>query len=204
MDTKQKIIDLATEKMKQVGIKSISIDDICHEIGISKKTFYVHFAAKDDLVSAMLRRHEAFLNTSVRQAIEGKTVLELLLGFMHMAGETADVRRIPPLVHDLKKYYPILYKEHLDNVRTFAQEVMREQIARGVQEGIFRADLDVDKTATIMAFAHNEMLNVAPNIPADKHVTAWAHTRYAVDIFMRGIMSEQGKRLVEERLAFRV
>ena len=200
MEVRDKIIEQATQKMRQVGIKSISIDDICHEIGISKKTFYVHFDTKDDLVAAMLRKHENFLQTSVRQAIEGKTVLELLLGFMQIAGETMDVRQIPPLVHDLKKYYPILYKEHLDNVRMFAQEVMREQIARGVQEGIFRADLDVDKTATIMSFAHNEMLNVAPTIPADKHITAWSHTRYAVDIFLRGIISEEGKRLVEEKL----
>ena len=200
MDIREKIIELATEKMKQVGIKSISIDDICHEIGISKKTFYVYFDAKDDLVAAMLRKHEENLVTGVKMTVEGKTVLELLLSFMQIAGETKDVRRVPPLVHDLKKYYPILYKEHLERVRTFARDIMREQIARGVEEGIFRADLDVEKTATIMSFAHNEMLNVAPNLPEDKHLTAWIHTRYALDIFMRGIISEQGKRLIEEKL----
>ena len=200
MDVREKIIELAMQKMQQVGIKSISIDDICHEIGISKKTFYVYFDAKDDLVAAMLRKHEDNLVTGVKQTVEGKTVLELLLSFMQIAGETKDVRRVPPLVHDLKKYYPILYKEHLERVRTFARDIMREQIARGVEEGIFRADLDVEKTATIMAFAHNEMLNVAPNLPEDKHVTAWMHTRYALDIFMRGIISEQGKRLIEEKL----
>ena len=200
MDIREKIIELATEKMKQVGIKSISIDDICHEIGISKKTFYVYFDAKDDLVAAMLRKHEDNLVNGVKMTVEGKTVLELLLSFMQIAGETKDVRRVPPLVHDLKKYYPILYKEHLERVRTFARDIMREQIARGVEEGLFRADLDVEKTATIMSFAHNEMLNVAPTIPEDKHVTAWMHTRYALDIFMRGIISEQGKRLIEEKL----
>ena len=200
MDIREKIIELAMEKMKQVGIKSISIDDLCHEIGISKKTFYVYFDAKDDLVAAMLRKHEDNLVNGVKMTVEGKTVLELLLSFMQIAGETKDVRRVPPLVHDLKKYYPILYKEHLERVRTFAREIMREQIARGVEEGLFRADLDVEKTATIMSFAHNEMLNVAPTIPEDKHVTAWMHTRYALDIFMRGIISEQGKRLIEEKL----
>ena len=200
MDIREKIIELAMEKMKQVGIKSISIDDLCHEIGISKKTFYVYFDAKDDLVAAMLRKHEENLVSGVKMTVEGKTVLELLLSFMQIAGETKDVRRVPPLVHDLKKYYPILYKEHLERVRTFARDIMREQIARGVEEGIFRADLDVEKTAIIMSFAHNEMLNVAPNLPEDKHLTAWIHTRYALDIFMRGIISEQGKRLIEEKL----
>ena len=145
MDIREKIIELAMEKMKQVGIKSISIDDLCHEIGISKKTFYVYFDAKDDLVAAMLRKHEDNLVSGVKMTVEGKTVLELLLSFMQIAGETKDVRRVPPLVHDLKKYYPILYKEHLERVRTFAREIMREQIARGVEDGLFRADLDVER-----------------------------------------------------------
>ena len=199
-NVREEIIGLAMEKMRQVGIKSISIDDLCHEIGISKKTFYVYFAAKDDLIAEMLRKHEENLMANVQNTVAGKTVLELLLGFMQIAGEAKDVRRVPPLVHDLKKYYPMLYKEHLERVRAFAREVMREQIARGVEEGLFRADLDVEKTATIMAFAHNEMLNVAPNLPEDKHITAWIHTRYAMDIFMRGIISERGKQLVAEKL----
>ena len=88
MDIREKIIELAMEKMKQVGIKSISIDDLCHEIGISKKTFYVYFDAKDDLVAAMLRKHEDNLVSGVKMTVEGKTVLELLLSFMQIAGET--------------------------------------------------------------------------------------------------------------------
>ena len=199
-NVREHIIAAAASQMRQVGIKSISVDDLCREIGISKKTFYVYFAAKDDLIVALLHKHEAELQENLHKAVEGKTVLELLLGFMQIAGETVDVRRIPVLVHDLKKYYPILYKEHLERVRAFAREMMREQIQRGVEEGLFRADLDVEKTATIMAFMHHEMLNIAPSVPAEKHVMAWAHARYAMDIFMQGIMSDEGKKRVAEMM----
>ena len=51
---KEQILKVAIERMQQVGIRSVSVDDICHELGMSKKTFYVYFPSKDDLVQAIL------------------------------------------------------------------------------------------------------------------------------------------------------
>ena len=53
-DVREDILQVAIKRMQQVGIRSVSIDDICHELGMSKKTFYVYFASKDDLVQAIL------------------------------------------------------------------------------------------------------------------------------------------------------
>ena len=54
-EQRNKIIDLALERFKQYGIRSVSIDDLCHELGMSKKTFYVYFKQKDELVQDVLR-----------------------------------------------------------------------------------------------------------------------------------------------------
>ena len=40
---KERILETATTKMTVAGVRSVSIDDICRELGISKKTFYVYF-----------------------------------------------------------------------------------------------------------------------------------------------------------------
>ena len=48
---KEDILKAATPRMQQVGIRSVSVDDLCKELGISKKTFYVYFPSKDELVS---------------------------------------------------------------------------------------------------------------------------------------------------------
>ena len=42
-DIRENILQVAIERMQQVGIRSVSVDDICHELGMSKKTFYVYF-----------------------------------------------------------------------------------------------------------------------------------------------------------------
>ena len=68
-DQKVHIIKTAGELFFRLGIRSVSIDDICSELGMSKKTFYVYFASKDELIEELLqaninyiaRKMESFL-----------------------------------------------------------------------------------------------------------------------------------------------
>ena len=52
-DQKNNIIKTAGEMFFRLGIRSVSIDDICREFGMSKKTFYVYFASKDELIEEL-------------------------------------------------------------------------------------------------------------------------------------------------------
>lgn len=51
MDKKECIIKRAAELFKDYGIRSVSLDDLCSSIRISKKTFYVYFVSKDMLIN---------------------------------------------------------------------------------------------------------------------------------------------------------
>ena len=46
----QRIIDTAESMFFRFGIRSVTMDDIAKELGISKKTIYHYFADKDNLV----------------------------------------------------------------------------------------------------------------------------------------------------------
>ena len=46
MEAKEKILKGATELFFRLGVKSITMDDIARELGISKKTLYQHFEDK--------------------------------------------------------------------------------------------------------------------------------------------------------------
>lgn len=50
--TRQHIIEAARKLFLQHGYSSLSVDDIAHELGISKKTIYNHFSSKSDLLMA--------------------------------------------------------------------------------------------------------------------------------------------------------
>ena len=197
-NVREHIIEAATEKMRAVGIKSISVDDICRQLGISKKTFYVYFETKEELISALLRKHEAGLEECVHRQFSGKPILDLMLGFMSFASTIKDVRKDPPLLHDLQKYYPQLFHEHLEHVRELSVRILRQYLKQGQDEGFFRADLDVDKTASVFAFMHQELLNVLPRLREDEKASAMVRVAYGVDILMRGIISDESKRKIME------
>ena len=187
--------------MHQIGIKSISIDDVCRELGISKKTFYVYFETKEELIQVLLRNHEASMEDSLKKQTEGKTILELMLGFMGLAASIKDVRKDPPLLHDLQKYYPLLFKEHLEHVRAISERVLQHYLKQGLDEGFFRADLDVEKTAALVAFMHQEMLNAFPRLSDEARPKVMERVAYGVDILMRGIISDEGKKKVLEKMS---
>ena len=55
------------------------------------------------------------------------------------------------MLFDLEKYYPKIYQQHLDMMREIQYEAMKKFIQRGLDEGIFRQDLDIDMTALFIA-----------------------------------------------------
>ena len=50
MDNREKIIVKADELFRLYGIKSVTMDEIARELGISKKTIYQFFKDKDEVV----------------------------------------------------------------------------------------------------------------------------------------------------------
>ena len=57
MESKERILIKAEELFMQYGIRSVSMDDISNNLGMSKKTLYQYFADKDELVDAVVDKH---------------------------------------------------------------------------------------------------------------------------------------------------
>jgi AcrR family transcriptional regulator len=103
----------------RLGIRSVSIDDICRELGMSKKTFYVYFASKDELVSQLLHANvehiAAKMETLQKQHDFRQLVAKLL---KHQEAEKGDVRRVPQLSMISRSTTP-------DSLQTFRQSASR-------------------------------------------------------------------------------
>ena len=101
------IVRTAGELFFRLGIRSVSIDDICRELGMSKKTFYVFFESKDALIEQMLQANIDYIGSKLKALSEQGDFRQLVKKFLkHQEVEKNDVRRVPQLVYDLKKYYP--------------------------------------------------------------------------------------------------
>lgn len=90
-----------------------------------KKTFYVYFPSKDDLVEAILLAHEAKMANDVQQLVDRKSVVQCITDWTKIARQTEKcTHQTPPMLYDLKKYYPNLHKQHLKRMRNVMKQFL--------------------------------------------------------------------------------
>ena len=196
-DQKGHIIKTAGEMFFRLGIRSVSIDDICRELGMSKKTFYVYFDSKDELIEQMLQANIDYMTTKMQKLLELEDFRQLVKAFLkHQEAEKNDVRRVPQLVYDLKKYYPRQFEDFQVKCFETQKSYLKRYLEQGVQAGLVRANLNIELTAVLFAKIHNDAIRDFVVIEAHNHnMHQLAHT--AMDVFVRGILSEEGLKLFE-------
>ena len=197
---KEQILKVAIERMQQVGIRSVSIDDICHELGMSKKTFYVYFPSKDDLVQAILHKHEQKVAHDLDNALAKRSITQVIVEWAKIAQSThKQDLKTPAMMYDLEKYYPQLFAAHKKVMRETAEKILVRFLGKGVSEGIFRAEIDVDVVAMMFLDMQYRLLDLITGGQMTKEeVHRIGHQR--MDILMRGILSESGLVRLREKV----
>ena len=198
-DQKCNIIKTAGDLFFRLGIRSVSVDDICHELGMSKKTFYVYFASKDELIEQMLVANIDYIGAKMKALSEQEDFRSLVRKFLkHQEAEKNDVRRVPQLVYDLKKYYPRQFADFQRNCFEMQKKYLQQYLERGVAEGLVRANLNIELTAVLFAKIHSDAIRDFEEIEAHNHnMHQLGHA--AMDIFVRGVLSEEGLKLFDNK-----
>lgn len=143
-DTALRILEQARELFMQYGLKSVSMDDICNRLGMSKKTIYQYFADKEELVSAVvlsiLTQNQQTCELSISKSHDA--IHEMFLA-MQIVSELFS-RMNPSILFDLGKYYPKAYQLFYRHKNDFICNVIRKNLMRGMEEGLYRSDLHLE------------------------------------------------------------
>ena len=90
------IIKVSGEMFFRLGIRSVSIDDICRELGMSKKTFYVYFESKDELIEQLLLANVEYMSGKMEELLSFGDFRQLVKAFLKcQEAERNDVRKVP-------------------------------------------------------------------------------------------------------------
>ncbi len=196
MESVTKILSGAQELFFKLGVKSVTMDDIAKHIGVSKKTIYLHFKDKDELVHLLMKEHfkrdeENFTNIFNESA----NIVEEV--FMVMESMTERLSKINPLlIYELQKYYPkswSLMKEFKDK---FVMRRVEESIEKGKKDGIVREDAN----AKILARLRMEEVEMAFNptvFPPDKYNVLTVQLALT-EHFLYGICTLKGHKLINK------
>ena len=146
---KQKLIEKAGELFMRIGIRSVSMDDIARELGISKKTLYQTVENKEELVQLVLEE-------------DTRQDLCIMVGNRHEATDAIDeflrnsryfireMRKVSPTaMHDLRKYYPDIWHTQVKAHQDEFHKGVAANLERGMEEGLYRDDIDAEVIANL-------------------------------------------------------
>lgn len=148
---KEKILKKAESLYLRLGIRSVSMDDICRELGISKKTLYQYFENKDGLVKTVMEAHldrekhkTLGISESSANALEELNKIGLNI--------TENVEGVSPsTLYDLQKYYPMYFNTMMKKQNGIIFSFFHNNILRGIEEGHYRKNLSPDIVAHIFS-----------------------------------------------------
>jgi AcrR family transcriptional regulator len=146
---KDKILQKATQMFLSLGFKSVTMDDIASDMGISKKTIYQSFSNKNCLVRECALGLYDFINSGVDKIIkQQKNPIEELFEIKNFIATHLKDEKSSPM-YQLQKYFPkihqSLHQKQLDKINVCIQVNLRS----GVEMGLFRKDIQIDFVSRI-------------------------------------------------------
>ncbi|MCK9204676.1 MAG: TetR/AcrR family transcriptional regulator [Bacteroidales bacterium] len=191
------ILERVRELFYKYGVRSVSMDDICRDIGISKKKLYQYVTSKNQLVEKLLElERQNFEIIFDQNNFEGVNAIDILLIVSREVGDRfQDVS--PAMTFDLKKYYPDIYHKHVDERIEFIYQKIQINIQKGISQGMYRDDLSIELIARLYIRRLIDLHN-PEFFPADKFSF---QTLFEVmfDNFIRGIANPEGIEYYEKQ-----
>ena len=187
-DLRAKILKTSGELFFKFGIRSVSIDDICNELHISKKTFYTVFKQKDELIvellDAMRQKKEKDYQLVLTPSVN---VLDLLMQSFKTLRQHSMEKHLA-FGFDLEKFYPELWHERQMMLKEMDLKYMAQMLRTGIEQGMYREDLNIEATAVLLA-------NLIPNVLKDLmqvSMNTAQRVDFVLDMIVRMICNEKG------------
>jgi len=195
-DPRHSILTRAMELFQRFGLRAVNMDDVSRELAMSKKTLYTFFSNKSDLVDQAAK---------YLFAVKSKQFIEQASIFENAIDELFEVQRIQQevlknygtrLLFPLKKYHPETYDWVMHARRTMMIQATTKNLERGIQQKLFREDLQIAQVALIR---YNTMVGIMedPDMGDDPGPRGEL-LHYSLLMHIRSIATAQGLAYLQE------
>ena len=196
MEPQEKILKTSLDLFFKFGIKSVTMDDIAKELGMSKKTIYQYYKEKDDLVNQLcvveMQKQECIFKNIAEQSQD--PIHEIILISNTMSDMMQHIN--PVFFLDLQKFHSNAFLEFQKFKDDCAYKDLLRNIKSGKEIGVYRDDVDEEFTAKYR-LAQIDMLMFGNYFSFEKISFTQAH-QILLDMFVYGICTVKGHKLINE------
>lgn len=180
----------------QFGIRSVSMDDIANNLGMSKKTLYQYFADKDELVDAVIEGHisEVEENCLACRQNASDAIHEIFLTMEHITEELSNMN--PMVLYDLEKFHYRSFQRFKTYKDKFLAEIIKKNIEWGISEELYRTDFTVDVMCKFRVESMMIPFNVAVFPPGRFKLAALSEQ--IIQHFVYGLATIKGHKLIQK------
>ncbi|NQV52360.1 MAG: TetR/AcrR family transcriptional regulator [Flavobacteriales bacterium] len=180
------------------GIKSMTMDDIARQLGVSKKTLYLYVSDKNDLVIKVMQQiveHEMLLANQMCQTFENAIdmLFELSKDVSQKFGQVH-----PSINYDMQKYHPEAWVVFEEFRTVFIADCIQQNIEKGIEQGLYRENLD-PYIISRMYSAKMDMCTDGEVFPPDRYNFKTIHMEL-MRYHIRGIASEAGLKYLKAKV----
>jgi AcrR family transcriptional regulator len=196
-ETRGRILRQARSDFFAGGYSQFTMDALAVELGMSKKTLYVHFAGKDEIVAALIDHLAAEIRADADALLRNRelNLAEKLRGFVEgMVERMATLS--PRTIRDLQRFAPRLYAK-IEEVRGVTLPyIFGRFVEEGQVDGLVRTSLPPGFAIEFFLHAMQGLMN-----PANLERMRLAPREVipmAIDLFFGGLLTNAGRKQYEK------
>ena len=187
----KRIIEWADQRFRKDGIRAVRMDDLASELGISKRTLYEEFSDKETLLRAVNSRNKENMHQLVQQfQEESENVLTFMLKIFRFTFEQI-AQTNPKYFQEMQKYPS--FCEDYEKGRAEHQEATRQLITRGMDEGLFHRELNLE-----LFMKAQQLIQESALVNLRDEYGMVETFRATLLITLRGISTEKGVKILDD------
>jgi len=166
------------------------MDEVANHCNISKKTIYQMFTDKDAIITEVMRRHMDSDVCGIEQIhASGSSALdEIMMISEFMKKDIAEIH--PSILYDLRKYHKGAWDLFNTHKNTIFYESVARNLRKGMEEGVYRSNIDVRLMARLRCLEIEAMFNTDAFPPGETEPALMQ--LHFMDHFIRGLCTVKG------------
>jgi TetR/AcrR family transcriptional regulator, cholesterol catabolism regulator len=196
MSIKDRIQQKANELFTRYGIRSVTMDEIAGQLGISKKTIYQFYSDKEALVNDIFK---GITDQNKVKCAHFKEVAENAIHEQYLSSESAQEifsNMNSSVLFDLNRFHPNVFAEFEKFKKQFLFNIIKENIQRGIKEGLFRKDINVNIITWLRLEMISGIFNNEEVLTGKTKLNQFENEMK--EFFLHGICTEKGLSLISK------
>lgn len=195
---KERIIDQAMQMFVSQGIKSVRMDDIAQQLGVSKRTLYELFGDKEGLLYLAMERYSERNRQRWNDLTAGAhNVLEAMFMVLGEVMDNAEVSR--RMMDNLKKFYPAVHDKLMREGMAKNRKSLRCMLEQGIGDGLFVDSFNIDLSISVLYYTASAIVT-RRELMLPEGLTEREAFVQIISNFFRGISTSEGLRLIDDNL----